>query len=86
MFYYTYVLCSKVDHKFYIGWTLDMVNRLKTHNDGLVESTRDRRPFKLVYYEACLNKDMAIQREKTLKTGFGRKYLKQRIGSDVLPP
>jgi putative endonuclease len=49
------------------------------HNSGQVESTKSRLPLELVYYEACLSKDKAISREKTLKTGFGRKYLKNRI-------
>jgi cell division protease FtsH len=43
------------------------------------KSTKHRRPLELVYYEACNNKKKAIEREKTLKTGFGRLYLKRRI-------
>jgi putative endonuclease len=48
-------------------------------NIGAVEATKDRRPLKLVYYEGCLNKTSAILREKQLKTGFGRAYLKKRL-------
>ena len=79
MFYYTYVLVSQKDHKFYIGWTNDLIKRIKQHNNGKVESTKNRKPLKLVYYEASLNKEKAIDREKQLKTGFGRNYLKRRI-------
>jgi len=78
-FYYTYVLKSLNDAKFYIGWTDDLKSRLDKHNKGSVQATKTRVPLKLVYFEACLSKEKAIQREKTLKTGFGRKYLKNRI-------
>ena len=64
----------------YIGWTNDLVLRLKNHNQGSVKSTKNRLPLQLLYYEACLKKDKAISREKALKTGFGRSYLKKRMG------
>jgi putative endonuclease len=78
-FYYTYVLLSLKDNYIYIGWSNDLKKRLLFHNLGKVSVTKNRVPFKLIYYEACLSKDKAIEREKTLKTGFGRKYLKNRI-------
>jgi len=77
--FYTYVLKSLKDNKLYIGFSKDLKNRLIEHNNGLVESTKNRRPLKIVYYEASLNKEKAIKREKDLKTGFGRMYLKNRI-------
>jgi putative endonuclease len=79
IFYYTYVLQSIKDGKFYIGWTINLKARLIKHNRGLVSATKYRCPMRLVYYEVCLNKEKAIRREKSLKTGFGRKYLKERI-------
>ncbi len=79
MFYYTYVLESLKDGKLYIGFTADIEGRLKAHNHGEVESTKYRRPFKLVYFEGCLNKKMAEKRERYFKTGFGRKFLKGRV-------
>jgi putative endonuclease len=78
-FYYTYVLLSLKDDKFYVGYADDLENRIKEHNAGRVDSTRDRRPFKLVYCEACLNKADAIKREKYFKTGFGRRFLNNRL-------
>jgi putative endonuclease len=77
--YYTYVLKSERDNNLYIGWTDDLKSRIIRHQKGLVESTRNRRPLILVYYEACLKKENAIKREKALKSGFGRKYLKTRL-------
>lgn len=77
--YYTYVLKSIKDSKLYIGWTDDLRLRIKKHNQGRVNATKNRRPLKLIYYEACLLKDKAIKREKYFKTGFGRRFLKMRI-------
>ncbi|OGG24644.1 excinuclease ABC subunit C [Candidatus Gottesmanbacteria bacterium RIFCSPLOWO2_01_FULL_43_11b] len=77
--YYTYVLKSIEDNKFYIGFTDNLKKRFREHQRGEVESTRTRRPFILIYYEACLDKGQAIKREKYFKTGFGRRFLKSRI-------
>lgn len=79
MFYYTYVLKSLKDQKSYIGWSDDLKARVNKHNKGLVQATQSRRPLKLIYYEACLTKEKAISREKYLKSGFGRGFLKKRI-------
>ncbi len=79
-FFYTYVLKSQKDKKIYIGWTNNLKARLLEHNSGRVFATKGRRPFDLVYYEACILKEKAIAREKQLKTGFGRAYLKRRLG------
>jgi putative endonuclease len=77
--FYTYVLKSEKDGELYIGFSSNLKNRVREHNKGLVEITKNRRPLKLVYYEACVNEKKAIEREKSLKTGFGRSYLKRRI-------
>ncbi len=77
--FYTYVLKSKKDNNLYIGFSHDLKKRLVEHNKGLVASTKARRPLEIVYYEACINEKKAIDREKVLKTGFGRLYLKRRI-------
>jgi len=79
MFYYTYVLSSLKTNQLYIGWTTNFTNPSKNHNQGLVKATKSGIPWKLIYYEACLNKQDAIKREKQLKTGFGRAYLKRRL-------
>jgi len=79
MIYYTYVLQSLADNNFYTGFTSDIENRLKMHNNGLVKSTKDRRPLKLIYFEACLNQKDALHREKYLKTTYGKRYIKNRL-------
>jgi putative endonuclease len=78
-YFYTYVLRSIGDKNLYIGWTDDVGRRFNEHNKGMVEATKYRTPLELVYYEACLSKEKAIRREKQLKTGFGRHFLKSRI-------
>jgi putative endonuclease len=77
--FYTYVLKSIKDEKLYVGFSEDLKRRISEHNQGLVLATKARRPLILVYYEACLNESKAIKREKYFKTGFGRRYLKERI-------
>ena len=79
MFYYTYVMFSIKDNKHYVGWTDNLKERVLSHNKGLVKSTKNRLPLKLIYYEAGLSKEKAIAREKYFKTGFGRKFLNSRI-------
>ena len=75
--FYTYVLQSLKDKKFYVGFTKDLKQRLEQHENGFVESTKDRRPLKLIYYEACLNIDDAVRREKYMKTYYGNMFLKK---------
>jgi putative endonuclease len=76
---YTYVLKSEKDGKLYIGCTSDVDKRLVEHNSGKVEATRTRTLFRLVYFEGCLDKQKAFEREKYFKTGFGRRYLTNRM-------
>jgi putative endonuclease len=78
-FYYTYVLESESDGSWYIGFTSNLRDRLERHNKGYVKSTSGKLPWKLIYFEGCLNRKLAIKREKQLKTGFGRAYLKRRL-------
>lgn len=77
--YYVYVLQSLVDKKFYVAYTPDLKRRIEKHNRGLVPATKERKPLKLIYYEACLNKNDAVRREKYLKTSWGKRFLKNRI-------
>ena len=79
--YYTYVLHSKKDEHFYTGFTKDLKLRIEQHNKGQVTSTKERRPLKLVYYEACLNRKDATHREKYLKTYHGKAFIRKRLNS-----
>ncbi len=79
--YYTYVLQSIKDNGLYTGFTKNLKLRFEQHNKGLVESTKDRTPVTLIYYEACLDQNDATKREKYLKTYNGRRYLAKRLKS-----
>lgn len=84
MFYYTYILKSKKDNKLYTGYTNDLRKRLLQHNTGKSTYTKGRGPFDVIYYEACLLEDKARSRELYLKTGMGKRYLKNRLGASYL--
>ena len=61
--------------KMHVGCANDLKKRLELHNAGKVSSTKNRRPFKILYYEVFLDKNDACRREKWLKTGWGRNRL-----------
>ena len=64
---YTYVLLSKKDGGFYVGFAKNLKQRFEKHQKGSVETTKNRRPLKLIYYEACLNQEDATRSEKYFK-------------------
>ena len=78
-FYYTYILQSLRDKKFYIGFTNDIKRRLKEHKLGKNTSTSKRLPIELIYYEAFLNKEDAKRREKYFKTSKGKIALRMML-------
>jgi len=78
-YYYIYVMQSEIDNNFYVGYTSDIRIRIEKHNKGEVQSTKNRRPLKLVYWEGCLNQKDATHREKYLKTSHGKRYIKNRL-------
>jgi len=79
--FYTYILQSLKDGQFYAGFTENLKLRFEHHSKGRIESTRQRRPLKLIYYETCLRIDDAIRREKYFKTYHGKIFLKKRLKS-----
>ena len=81
MIFYTYVLQSEKDDDIYIEITRDLKQRFDRHQKGLVDSTKNRMPLKLVYYEPCLNQNDAKKRKKYFKTYHGSMYIKRRFES-----
>ena len=79
LMFYTYVIQSRKSNRWYTGNTNDLRKRFKQHNQGKSAWTKSGSPWALVYYEACLNKDDTRSREKYLKTGMGKRYLKNRL-------
>ena len=78
-YFYVYVLRSEKDKNLYTGYTNNLNSRIVRHNTGKVESTKNRLPMKLIYWEGCLNQKDALLREKYLKTAWGKRYLKNRL-------
>ena len=76
MFYYNYILESEKNKVLYVGYALDLIKRFKEHNQGLVKSTKPYKPWRLIYYEACLDEEDAKRREHYLKTTQGQRLLK----------
>jgi putative endonuclease len=77
--YYVYVLRSEKDGEFYTGYSNDLRRRLTEHCAGRNFSTRYRLSVKLMYYEVCGNLRDAQAREKYLKSGMGKRYIKNRL-------
>ncbi len=77
--FYNYLLKSEVGDNLYIGRTIDLKKRLREHNSGLNPSTKRYMPWKLIYYEACLNEQDSIRRENYMKTTQGGRLIKRRL-------
>ena len=78
--HYVYLLQSGKDNSIYIGNTEDLERRLVEHNNGKNTATKSHKPFKLVYFEAYLDKRDALDRENKLKHhGSVIGHLKKRL-------
>ena len=77
--HYVYVLRSVRDHGFYIGYSSNLRRRLRQHTEGNSLATSYRGPWKLIYYEAYLEQADALGREKYLKSGAGRHFLRSQL-------
>ena len=78
--YFVYILLSELDKKLYIGFTpSDVFERFEKHQWGLVNSTKDRRPLKLIFFEAYLTQEDALRRERYFKTTKGKTTLKSML-------
>ncbi|WP_373709516.1 GIY-YIG nuclease family protein [Kaistella sp.] len=80
MEYFVYVLKSQKDGRLYKGQTSDLNERVKQHNSGKTKSTKGFMPWELVYFETFQTREEAVLREKYLKTGSGREFLKKILG------
>jgi len=78
-YFYTYVLFSLKDSMFYTGYTRDVYARVDLHNAGHVPSTCNRIPLRLIYFEVCLSQKDALARERYLKSGMGKRFIRNRL-------
>ena len=77
--FYVYLLHSTKDNGFYIGFSTDLKRRLSEHKRGASFATKSRGPWKLIYYEAYTEREDAEGREKFLKSGAGRRFLRAQL-------
>lgn len=78
---YVYVLHSESDHGLYIGFSADLRRRIAEHKQGLAFATSFRGPWQLIYYEAYVEEDDALGRERFLKSGGGRRFLRKQLAN-----
>jgi len=80
-----YLIQSKKDFSFYIGTTSDLRRRIEEHNQGLSLSTKNKRPWLLIYCEIYRSRKDAMERERKLKKHkMGWIKLKERIKNSIL--
>ena len=79
--FYVYVLRSATDDGFYIGYSANLRQRIAQHGRGDSLATSHRGSYKLIYYEAYLEQADAIGRERYLKSGSGRRFLKAQLAN-----
>jgi len=77
--FYVYILQSESDDGFYIGFSKDLRQRLKQHQQWKSFATSYRGPWRLIYYEAYWDEEDALGRERYLKSGGGRRFLKSQL-------
>ncbi|MFA6082155.1 MAG: GIY-YIG nuclease family protein [Patescibacteria group bacterium] len=82
--YYVYILLSDKDDMLYFGSTPNLQERIAKHDAGFVKATQNRRPLKLLYYEAYSSKIDALKREKYFKGGKGHNDLKVQFENTLL--
>src|SRR5262249_33844451 len=73
------MLRSESDSGFYIGFSTNLRARLRQHQDGESLATKSRRPWNLIYYEAYTEREDGEGREKFLKSGAGRRFLRTQL-------
>ena len=79
-----YILFSQKDHLLYTGFTTNIEERIKNHNQGKTKSTAPRRPLELIFCEFYLFEADARKREMYFKTTAGKKAVKLMLGSTLL--
>jgi putative endonuclease len=76
----TYVLYSNTFDKIYIGYTANLIDRFKSHNQMATKGyTNKYRPWMVIHVEFYDRKELALKREKELKTSRGRNFIREQI-------
>ena len=77
--FYTYVISSKIRNYVYIGLTSDVERRVEEHQKGYNKKTRVYGPFDLILFEIFKTRIDARKREKYLKSGAGKEWIKSNF-------
>ena len=85
MAHFVYILRSLSTGRLYKGCCSDPVQRLGQHNAGVTKSTKNRGPWELVYQEEFATRAQAVARERFLKSGQGRYWLKAVVQGKASP-
>ncbi|KKU10130.1 MAG: hypothetical protein UX15_C0020G0005 [Parcubacteria group bacterium GW2011_GWA1_45_7] len=84
--YWVYILESQSDKSWYIGYTSNLEKRIKEHKDGLGgKTTKEKGDWEIIYCEGYRDKQDAIGRERFLKSGSGRGFIKKQLKNYLLP-
>ena len=81
MKYTAYAIKSMSRNYIYVGLTNDLNKRFKQHNSGKETTTKPYAPFELIYTEILLDRTSARKREKYLKSGVGKEFLKNLLNN-----
>ena len=77
--YYVYAIRSEQDGRIYVGMCNNVDTRVKQHNAGVTRSTKGYRPWVLIYQEVAADRVKAREREKYLKSGIGKEFLRSLV-------
>ncbi|MFC7336603.1 GIY-YIG nuclease family protein [Haloferula chungangensis] len=83
--FYAYIIRSEMDYsKFYYGSTDNLRRRIRDHNSGKNLTTKDSKPWKLIWYGGFANEGEAREFERYLKTASGKAFARKRLISDFV--
>lgn len=87
MKYFVYVLENQTDRSWYVGFTVNLKERIVQHNrhTGGEYTKKKNGNWKLIYCEIYLDKKDAVRREKFLKGGSGKAFLKKQLSYYLSP-
>ena len=80
MYFYVYLIQSiNYPQKIYVGYTKNLKERIKEHNESKSKHTKQYKPWRLMTYLAFDTQSKAIAFEKYLKSGSGRAFAIKRL-------
>ena len=81
MKYFVYIIKSEKDGSYYVGHTQDLGSRLERHNQGRVNYTKPKRPWRLIYFEEHFDRSTAMKREGEIKGRKSKEFIDSLVSS-----